>query len=217
MKNVITIGAAAAIVMLAAAFTPSTTQNTAFSPAVKETSLLKTTEKNVSLSESTLKWTGKKVTGQHYGTLKISDGKLLFDKNTLTGGEFTIDMNTMTVDDLTDAKSNGMLLGHLKSDDFFSVDKYSSASFKITKAEQKDKKDKSAYEITGDLTIKGITNSISFPAKIYVKKDETVAYANIKVDRTLYGIKYSSGQYFEGLGDKMIDDLFELDVRMVAK
>jgi polyisoprenoid-binding protein YceI len=215
MKNVATLSAAA-VFMLASAFSiekPVTTA--AHAPASQVT--LKIKEKTVDTKGSTLKWKAKKVTAEHSGTIDLTDGKLLFDGKTLTGGEFTINMSSLAVSDLTDPKTNQMLAGHLKSDDFFAVDKFASSVFKITSATQNDKKDASAYTITGDLTIKGITHPITFPAKVYVKRGEAVAYAKITVDRTLYGIKYGSGQFFAGLGDKMIEDTFELDIRMVAK
>jgi polyisoprenoid-binding protein YceI len=119
----------------------------------------------------------------------------------------------LTVEDLTDAKSKGNLTGHLKSDDFFSVEKFNTSSFKITEAKSSNGTD---YTITGNLTIKGITQKISFPAKVSVAGKKVTATGQIKFDRTKFEIKYRSGSYFEDLADKMIYDEVKLDVKLVA-
>ncbi|MRG48472.1 YceI family protein [Chitinophaga sp. SYP-B3965] len=168
---------------------------------------------SVDNSQSSLSWTAKKVTGSHTGTISVSSGKLEVDNNVLKGGNFQLDTRSITVTDIKDAGMNGKLLGHLKSDDFFSVEKHPSASFVITGATAKGGGN---YDVTGNLTIKGITKAISFPATVTVAGGKATAKATIKVDRTKFDIKYRSNNFFENLGDKAIYDDFELDVTLVA-
>jgi polyisoprenoid-binding protein YceI len=167
----------------------------------------------VSTSESTLTWKAAKVTGEHYGKVKLSDAKMDYANGKITGGSFEMDMNSITVEDITDANSNQRLVNHLKSDDFFSVEKFNKSSFKIKEAKSSNGKD---YQITGDLTIKGITNSVTFPAKVDVAGGKITATATITFDRTKFDIKYRSGSYFENLADKLIYDEVKLDVKLVA-
>jgi polyisoprenoid-binding protein YceI len=168
---------------------------------------------SVDNSQSSLSWTAKKVTGSHTGTISVASGKLELDNNVLKGGNFQLDARSITVTDIKDAGMNGKLLGHLKSDDFFAVEKHPSASFVITSATAKGGGN---YDVTGNLTIKGITKAISFPATVTVAGGKATAKATIKVDRTKFDIKYRSNNFFENLGDKAIYDDFELDVTLVA-
>ena len=168
----------------------------------------------VDLAKSKIVWVGRKITGQHTGELKIASGSLTANGKVLNGGNFVMDMKSMTCTDL-DASNGGKLLGHLKSDDFFSVEKNPSSKFEITKITPAGA-DK--VNITGNLTIKGITSAVSFPANVVQKADVIVAVANsVKIDRTKYDIKYGSKSFIAGIGDKAIDDEFELNINLVAK
>lgn len=168
---------------------------------------------NVSTSESTITWKAAKVTGEHFGKVKLADAKLDYANGKITGGSFEMDMTSITVEDITDANSNKRLTDHLKSDDFFSVEKHNRSSFKIKEAKSSNGKD---YQITGDLTIKGISNPISFPAQVEVVGSKITATATITFDRTKFDIKYRSGSYFENLADRLIYDEVKLDVKLVA-
>jgi polyisoprenoid-binding protein YceI len=157
-----------------------------------------------------LKWTGKKVAGQHHGHIKLTDGMLTIKDNKLANGTFNIDMKSISDDDLTDAGYNQKLIGHLKSDDFFGVEKFPVATLVINES--------TAFvngqaEVKGKLTIKGITNPISFT----VTKSGNVYTASIPVDRSKFDVRYGSGSFFENLGDKVIDDIFILDVSLVVE
>jgi polyisoprenoid-binding protein YceI len=158
-------------------------------------------------------WLGKKVTGQHSGAISISKGNILSDGKTLTGGNLEFDMNSITCTDLTDPEWSGKLVGHLKNDDFFAVEKNPTAKFEITKAVLKEGNN---YDVTGKLTIKGITNEITFPAMIKMDNKTLVTVAKIVVNRTKFDIKYGSASFMEGIGDKAISDDFELNVNVVA-
>jgi polyisoprenoid-binding protein YceI len=167
----------------------------------------------ISKSESSLAWKAKKVTGEHFGNIQLSDAKLDYQNNRIVGGSFVIDMTTIVVEDIKDEGSNKRLRDHLNSDDFFSVEKFKSASFKITEAKSSNGSD---YQITGDLTIKGITQSVTFPAKVSKTGNKITTTANIIFDRTKFDIKYRSGNYFENLADRLIYDDVEMEVKLVA-
>ncbi|MBC3538396.1 YceI family protein [Rufibacter sp. H-1] len=169
-------------------------------------------------AESKITWIGRKVTGEHNGNIGLASGTILFDKGALRGGTFLLDMTSITCNDLQGG-SNKKLVDHLKSDDFFSVEKNPTAVFAITNLtpKQNAKSGAANYTITGDLTIKGITNQISFPAMVNVKKGVATAKATLKFDRTKWDIKYRSGNFFENIGDKAIMDDVELNIDLVAK
>ncbi|MBO9730840.1 MAG: YceI family protein [Chitinophaga sp.] len=193
-------------------FTTPATVHKGEKPA-KAATARKATVFQVDAKESKLNWTGKKVTGQHQGTINVADGKLEVDNNVLKGGTFSLDTRSILVTDIKDEGGNAKLLGHLKSEDFFAVEKFPTATFATTNVTSKGGGN---YEVTGNLTIKGITNPVTFPATVIVAGNKLTAKAAIKVDRTKYNIKYGSKSFFEGIGDKAIYDDFDLDVVLVA-
>ena len=167
----------------------------------------------VDTKQSTLEWTGEKVTGKHHGTVPIASGDLSAEGTLIKDGNFDITVSSLTVTDLTDAESNAKLTKHLKSDDFFGVEKYPTANFTIVSVTPKSG---SEYTVKGKLTIKGKTNVIEFPAKVTNEGKSLVATAQIAVDRSKYDIKYGSKTFFDNLGDKYIYDEFKLDLKLVA-
>ena len=167
----------------------------------------------VDTSYSTLVWRGKKVTGNHTGTIKLSSGELLLDESNIRQGNFEIDLSSITATDVTDPASNKKLVDHLKSDDFFSVATFPKATFFITSVQ---KKTAESVVVKGKLTIKGITNEIEFPASVKRIGKKLTAVATITVDRTKYDITFRSTNFFENLGDKAIDNNFELTLTLIA-
>ncbi len=172
-------------------------------------------EYTVDAGASTVKWTGKKITYDHYGTIDIATGKITVTDSKVAGGEFTLDMNSIKNDDIEDKKKNGRLVGHLKSADFFNVEEHATSSFKITSVKEQ-KSDEGNYAITGNLTIKGTTQEINFPANITVDGDKLTASAKMTFDRSKFDVRYGSGSFFENLGDKIIYDDIEMEVELVA-
>ncbi len=172
---------------------------------------------SVDPSKSELNWTAKKVGGEHTGNVKISRGELNVEANKLTGGSFDIDMKSLTDTDLTNPEWNGKLTGHLKSEDFFSVEKHPFSTFKITKVEPivGATAGEPNYNITGDLTIKGITNPITFPAVVTITGNGAEAAARFEVDRTKWDIKYRAA-LIGTVADKVIDDNFTIDLKVIA-
>lgn len=160
--------------------------------------------KTVDAQASTVTWKAYKVTGSHTGTVALESGSLIFDGDKLTGGEFLVDMTTLTATDL-EGEYRDKLVGHLKSDDFFSTEKHNTSKLVFTQVKATGK---NSYEVTGDLTIKGITKPVTFDLSVYGNK----ATANVKVDRAEYDIRYGSGSFFDNLGDKTIYDEFDLVV-----
>ena len=159
-------------------------------------------KKEIKTDKSTVTWKGYKVTGSHYGTVDIESGYLNFDEGNLTGGEFVVDMTTIVSNDLS-GEYKGKLEGHLKSDDFFGIEKHPTAKLVFTKVESTGK---NSYKVTGDLTIKGKTATVTFDLSVYGNK----ATANVKIDRTVYDIRYGSTSFFDDLQDKAIYDEFDL-------
>jgi polyisoprenoid-binding protein YceI len=164
-------------------------------------------QKKIDTKTSTIAWVGKKVTGQHSGTINIKDGVLVFAKKKLKGGLITVDMNSINTTDLKAGEGKENLDGHLKADDFFGTTKYPTAKidFKLIADNGGGK-----YTVTADLTIKEITKPIKFDIVVNGKTAKT----NLKIDRTKYDIKYGSGSFFENLGDKTISDEFDLAVSL---
>ena len=160
----------------------------------------------VDAKASKVTWEGRKLLGSHHGTLSVKSGSLETNKGALSGGEIMIDMTTLKDEDLDDKELNGKLVNHLKSEDFFSIEKNPTSNLKITKVEMADGK----AQITGDLTIKGITKPIRFPADVSVDKKNLTAKGSFEVDRTMYDIKFRSLKFFSNIGDKVIKDQFQI-------
>jgi polyisoprenoid-binding protein YceI len=164
-------------------------------------------------ANSTVKWNGKKVTGEHYGTIDLKSGNLEVANNKIMSGIFQMDMTTIVNEDITNESMNGRLVGHLKSDDFFSVDKHPVSTLAIKEVKHKVG---NTHSFTGDLTIKGITHPVTFDAEVNLSGNNLKANGKMEVDRTLYDIKFRSGKFFSDLGDNLIYDTFTLDFNIVA-
>ena len=170
------------------------------------------TKYTVNTDASTVIWHGSKVTGKHDGTISLKSGELIFEDNMLVGGTFVMDMTSIKNTDMAGSKGAEKLEGHLMSDDFFGVEKYPTATFKITKAVPYGTS--GDYKIVGDMTIKNNTNEVKFMAKIDMS-DGMRATADIELDRSEYDVRYGSGSFFDNLGDKAISDIFKLNVELV--
>lgn len=171
---------------------------------------------------SKIEWTGSKPTGKHTGTISLADGTVSVKDNALDTGKFTIDMNTITVTDLKAGDGKEDLEGHLKGtggteadfDHFFNVKKYPQANFEITKAVTENGK----TSVEGNLTMKGITKNVKFPATVTVNGNTvTVVSDPFTINRTLWNVNYGSKSVFDNLGDKFINDDIELKVSVTAK
>jgi polyisoprenoid-binding protein YceI len=168
----------------------------------------------VNAQQTVLTWNAKKVTGEHSGVVPVAGGTIDLANGNVKGGNFSINLSNLVVTDIKDAGTNAKLVGHLKSDDFFSTEKHPNANFVLTSVAPG--KQAGSYTIKGNLTIKGITKPIEFPAAIVVTGNTLKASADIVVDRTKYDIRYGSKSFFENIGDKAIYDEFTLNLQLVA-
>lgn len=165
-------------------------------------------------AKSNIDWVGRKVTGAHNGTIGIKKGTLTFNDGKLSGGTFVIDTTSIKILDVTDAATNDQFAGHLASDDFFNSKNYPESTMVITSTTPKSD---NAYDVEGDLTIKGITHPVTFEAQINNADDAITASGKIVIDRTKYEMKFRSGNFFKDLGDTLIYNEFDLNVNITAK
>lgn len=173
----------------------------------------------VDTKQSTVAWTGYYAFNfnEHTGTVRLTKGEIEVADNRITGGFFELDMNSIEDVDMRGESSAKDLEDHLKSDDFFSVAQYPSARFTITKTKElKDGPNFPNYEITGTLTLKGITNTLTFPANVVLKDGQLQATAKLKFDRTRWNVRYNSGKIFSSIGDGAISDAIALEIHLMA-
>lgn len=170
------------------------------------------------LQNSVVNWKGSKPTGTHTGTIMFSDGEAIVKNDTLVGGKFVFDMNSITVTDLKSGDGKEDLEAHLKGtgekekeDHFFNVNKYPKGSFEVTKVTEENGKSM----ITGNLTLKEISKSITFPAVITNdEKAMTITSEAFPINRTEWNVNYASKSVFDDLKDKTIDDNIELKINV---
>ena len=160
---------------------------------------------SVNNEKSTIYWLGKKITGEHSGYINIVKGKMLIDNNQIIDGNFVIDMNSMTCTDIEDASMNKKLLEHLKSDDFFSTEKYPNSTLEIISSTIFSN---NKSKVTGRLTIKGKTEPIVFE----VLRNNNNYKAELNIDRSKSDVRYGSTSFFDSLGNRAIDDIFTLKI-----
>jgi polyisoprenoid-binding protein YceI len=170
----------------------------------------------INTDASSLIWTGYKLTSSHQGTINLTKGKVGIKDGKLVEGAFIIDMTSIKNTDIEDEEYRTKLEKHLKDDDFFGVEKYSEARLVITKVIAP-KTEGENYQITADLTIKGITHSINFSSEVKINNDAFLATSTIKFDRTKWDIKYNSGSFFDDLGDYMILDEVQLKLFLLSE
>lgn len=179
------------------------------------------------LQNSLIMWQGWKPTGTHNGTIQLSSGTLNLKDGALIGGEFVINMLSIVDLDIEDADMNAKLVGHLKSADFFETEKYQEARFVITRVapidgttidKEKEKGDiVPTHAVTGNLTMKDVTKSLTFNAKIDITDNQIVASTNqFFIDRVDWNVTYGSKKIFADLKDKFINDEMGLKINLVA-
>lgn len=158
---------------------------------------------------SSVKWVASKITGgTHEGTISISEGGLQVENGKIVGGKFTIDMKTINVTDL-DGGMKTKLEGHLNSDDFFATEKFRTANLAIISSD--------GSKVKANLTIKGITQEITFPVVVKVEGGQLTATANIEIDRSKFDVRYGSDSFFDNLGDKAINNEIKFTVILKGK
>jgi polyisoprenoid-binding protein YceI len=173
----------------------------------------------IDLVSSLVTWEGRKplIEGyKHEGRIFLTDGTVNFENGLVSTADITIDMNSITTLEGVEPESKAKVIGHLKSVDFFDVEQFNTAQIKINNTTPTETP--GIYNVQANLTIKGVTNPITFPAQIYQIDNVAKAKATIEVDRTLWNITFGSGKFFKELGDNLIDDKFtiNLDLQTVA-
>ena len=164
---------------------------------------------------STIEWKGFKPTGSHNGVINIDNGVFTVNNGNIESGTFLVNMNTIVVTDIpADDEDNGKLSGHLKSPDFFDVEKFPTAAFEVTGFEVKDGKNL----LSGNLTLKAKKNNITIPVTVNETGDMLeVTSETFTIDRTKWDVQYGSKTIFDNLGDRFINDDMELKISVKAK
>lgn len=171
---------------------------------------MKNTIFKIAPAQSRIEWIGKKVTGAHDGTVAIKAGEIkLSEEGNLVGGRIVADTTSIKVLDITDPATNEQMRGHLASDDFFSSEVFPEAILEITSVND--------TRVDADLTIKGITHPVAFDVILNSRDSFLEVSARLTIDRTKYGMKFRSGNFFLNLGDSLIYNEFELRVSLIAK
>ena len=174
----------------------------------------------VDVEKSVVEWIGRNINNRHHGRIALSDGQVVFDNGKLTSGSFSLDMNTIANLDLQDDKWRAMLLRHLKSDDFFDVERYPTVTFDLKGAAKIAAAAPGTpnMEIAGTLTIKDTARPLCFPAMVARQEDGSVkGQAALDIDRTLWDVCYGSGKLFERLGMHLVHDLISIELFIEAR
>lgn len=177
------------------------------------------TSYGVDLAASNVMWTGTKLVGDpHSGTINLSSGSIQSSNGQLTGGEFVIDMNSLTNTDMEAGKGKEKLEGHLKNEDFFDVPKFPTAKFAITKVTGLEGDADATHMVYGNLTIKDVTKEIGFKAKVSQSQGAiNVSTPSFTIDRTDFNVKYGSNSFFDLAKDKTINNDVDLQITISAK
>lgn len=165
----------------------------------------------IDTKESVVAWTGSSVHGKHEGYAYISKGELMIEKGQIMGGAVEIDMNKT---EGPGHERDNDLINHLKGPDFFDVKQFPFSTIAITGVESTNNENKT---VTGNLTIKGITHPVTFPARIEVNSGIVKANGKLVIDRTRWDVRYNSGKFYDNLADKVISDSIEFNIKIVAK
>ncbi len=174
----------------------------------------------VDIHESIIRWTGRNLFNFHHGTLKLSRGYFVIEGDTLTQSSFTIDMSSIACEDIRDQAMNQMLLNHLMDSDFFATEQFPEAIFmamSVTAIPQENPGIPN-YRVLGDLSMRGVTQPVGFPALIALNDEgDLIAQAQIEIDRTHWGVNYGSGRLFSWLDKHVVNDHVALHFKIVAR
>lgn len=159
---------------------------------------------------TTLGWYGEKITGDfHKGTIKVSEGSLSLEGDSITAGSFVVDMNTIDETDPSSEGGEAKLVGHLKSGDFFLVDSFPTAEFVVT--------GHNGSDVSGNLTIRGITKEVTIPTTVTKSETGLNVSSEFAIDRSQWDVKFRSGAFYDDLGDKLIKDDIKFTLNLALK
>ena len=167
----------------------------------------------IDLNKSKLRWVAKKLTGSHWGSIRLKSGIVKIKNNLPIEGEFIVDMKTIEVMDTKESIWGKKLQSHLHSKDFFDTENYPEAKLSIKRVTMRNGR----FIIDADLSIKSIMHPIEFVCEIFQSVDLASARGKVEIDRTLYDVTYRSARYFPNIGDRMIYDMFTVDFKIDAR
>jgi polyisoprenoid-binding protein YceI len=173
----------------------------------------------IDLKESRVLWTGRNLLNRHEGTIPLQAGELTIEAGRLASGRFTFDMRGITCSDLAGGPMHDILIAHLLNDDFFDAEVYPEASFVITQTSPAPDASAGAPDliVSGELTLKGITRPVEFHACTGITPEgKLAAQATFAMDRTKWNVVYGSGKFFRNLGGHLVNDLIDLNLRIVT-
>ncbi len=175
--------------------------------------------REIDLAQSKVEWIGRNLLNKHYGQIGIKTGKLHFVRGELESGDFTLDMRAIVCHDLAGDPLHDVLIAHLQSDDFFDVELYPEARFAITSIELVPIATLGApnLRVHGELTVKNVTRPVEFLATTGTNEGKAAAQASLAIDRTIWEVLYGSGKFFRNLGGHLVNDMIELQLRMVTR
>jgi polyisoprenoid-binding protein YceI len=181
-------------------------------------------ELQADLESSKIEWLGTKPTGTHFGTLSILEGSIFIKDGKLLGGEFTMDMNSIDVLDIEAPEMKVKLAGHLKSADFFYVDSFPTSNFKFSSALPYESSEEitegvvPTHRIEGNLTLRGVSRKISFPANIEITGSTVKGITpQFVINRTEWNVNYGSKSIFDNLKDNFIHDEIGITIKLYTK
>lgn len=174
----------------------------------------------IDLKTSKILWTGRSLTGRHHGTLDLSAGEVVILGGVVAGGAFTLEMTSLACTDLSDGALREVLHAHLRSEDFFAVEKFPKARFNIAAVDFIRGSTPGApnHQVRGSLLLRGVAQDVEFPACVGFSPTDNrlTATANFDIDRTRWGVLYGSGRFYEKLGKHLVQDMISLEMRIVA-
>ena len=182
--------------------------------------MVKNGQYKISVPESVSNWEGKKTLIKDYtdrGTIKVKEGAVSVSEGIIMG-TIVFDMTTIQTDSTGKGNGESGLDRHLKSEDFFAVETFPNATFVVKSAQiNASSVNPFGYLVTGDLTMKDVTNEIEFPADIFVQDGMLKINGTVSIDRTKWNIRYGSDKFFDNLANNVIDDFFNMSFSLIAK
>jgi rhodanese-related sulfurtransferase/polyisoprenoid-binding protein YceI len=174
----------------------------------------------IDLAQSRIEWTGRNLLNKHFGRVGLKSGQLEFGQSQLTGGRVVLDMGNIVCLDLNGTPQHDVLISHLRNEDFFDVERFPEALLVIRSARRIDgaRPGQLNLEVIGDLTLKDVTAPFTFYAVSGVTRDgKAAAQAALSFDRTRWNVLYGSARFFYRVGMHLVNDLIDLDIKIVTQ
>jgi len=174
----------------------------------------------IDIQRSRIEWIGRNLLNRHFGTLRVRAGEIEVRHAAIARGKLTVDMDSIQNADVEDPALRKLLIAHLKSDDFFDVQRFPTAEFQLSNitAFADSKPGNPNTEIRGTLTLKSVSNNIAFPAIVAPTPDGLLAVdAHLDLDRTRWNVRYGSGKLYDKLGKHLVNDQISIELKLVTR